>query len=406
MSKESRLLKFVEENKGDLVEFTRKLIQTPSINPPGNYSEMAKIMENAYKDLGLKTKVLTAPREKIESLGLTYPRPNVVGFTEGVNKKPVLCLETHQDVVSPDDHALWKFAPFAAEVSDNKIWGRGACDAKCHLASALFAAKAVMDTEKELQGSLMLAATLDDEIGAWPGMGFLMDEGLESVNFPLPDMVILGEPTGLKNLCGSFKGRVWYEISTRGKSAHGGTPHAGVNAIDKMFSLISEVKKLELKDHPLHGRETMNLGFMHGGTRINIVPSDCRAGFDVRIVPPYTTARVKKFFQERISYLKKADPEFQADGKFLDDRDAFEISEEHQLVRTILETANSLGLGTKYSGVLSSGDLFHAHRKGVKGVMIGAGSMEIIHKENEYVEIDELVNEAKLYTLAISKLLT
>jgi len=395
----------VEEDKQDLVDFTRKLIQVRSVNPPGDYDEMAKIMEKAYKDVGLLTKVLTASAEKIKHLGLTYPRPCVVGFKKGAQKKPVLCIETHQDVVSAGDPKLWKFSPFKAVVRNSKIWGRGACDAKCHLASALFAAKAVIDTGVELRGSLMLAATVDDEIAAWPGMGFLIDEGLKSINWPLPDMVICGEPTGLMNLCGSFKGRIWLEITTEGRSAHGGRPHIGVNAIDKMTKVFSAMKQLKLKDHQLHGKETMNLGFIRGGHEINVVPSYCKAGFDIRIVPPHTTQRVKKFFENTIEKIREADPELKANIQILNDREAFEVSEDHQLVRIVKWAANCLGFKTKYSGVLSSGDLYYVLKKGIPGVMIGAGSMDRIHKENEYVGIDELVNETKLYALAILKTL-
>ncbi|MBW2130703.1 MAG: hypothetical protein JRH13_15240, partial [Deltaproteobacteria bacterium] len=97
----------IETHANELVRITRDLIRIPSVNPPGDYEEMAEKMAELYEAEGLKPVVLQAPREEVEALGLAWPRPNVVALAEGSERKPVFCLDAHMDVVAPGEESLW-----------------------------------------------------------------------------------------------------------------------------------------------------------------------------------------------------------------------------------------------------------------------------------------------------------
>ena len=137
---------------------------------------------------------------------------------------------------------------------------------KAAIAAQIFAAKAVIESKIPLASSLMLGCTVDDETaGAW-GMKYAIEKGLPSIGWPKPTAHVLGEANDL-NLTGSFKGRLWARVSIRGKSAHGGEPSLGVNAIDQMIRLIQRFRTITSLSHPLMGRDTLNLGILQGGRR-------------------------------------------------------------------------------------------------------------------------------------------
>ena len=131
------VVRIVDDNKDDLIEILQQLVRIPSVNPPGNYGEIADLMVQLYQVEGLTPVVASASEADVEKLGLTYPRPNVIAKYEGKDHNPVFCLDAHTDVVGADDESLWEHPPFAAEIHDSKIFGRGTADTKAHLAAQL-----------------------------------------------------------------------------------------------------------------------------------------------------------------------------------------------------------------------------------------------------------------------------
>jgi succinyl-diaminopimelate desuccinylase len=401
MSVADKVLANIDEN--ELIEITRQTIRIPTPNPPGEYGEISQLMKKLYEDIGLKVEMVGASREKIEALHLTYPRPNVIAFYEGVKKHPVLCIDTHMDTFPEGNRAAWKYDPFKGEVADGRIYGRGTADCKGFFAPQIVALKAVLNAGVNLQGSVLLTATVDDEIAAWTGMGYLMDEGFESVKFPKPDYHMFGKPTGLEELKGAFKGRLWLRISVKGKLSHGGMPEEGVNAIDNMMEFLRMFKKTKLAKHPLCGVDTVNLGTIHGGTRINLVPDKCAVEIDIRLVPPSKTSRIKKQLESTIKQIKRKNVKFEIDEiTIIDDRDSYEIGRNHPFVKKVMANGKRvIGKMPAYAGMFTSGNLYWTARQGIPGVMYSGGDFSRIHKENEFLTVRESVDTAKLYALTI-----
>jgi succinyl-diaminopimelate desuccinylase len=393
--------RLIEQHADDLVTITQELVRIPSVNPPGDYERMAEKMFELYRAEGLAPVSAAASKEEVEKLDLTHPRPNVIALIEGKERQPVFCLDAHMDVVDVGDESRWTFPPFSGELHEGRVYGRGAADTKCHLAIQLIVARVLKELGLELAGDLILSSTVDDEIGAWPGIGFLLEKGFERHGFPRPDYHIAGEPTGI-GLCGCLaRGRVWYEFTLRGKAAHGGNPKEGINAIEKAITLANAVGGYPIQHDPLMGADTINIGVIQGGEAINIVPSDCKITFDIR--PSTKREVVASFMDATIQRLKEADPDFVVeDVKILNNRQTGGIGPDHEFVKTIQAVVNELtGKHVEptgdFGGYSSLGNAYWTSTNGIAGVMYGAGAFDRAHSVDEFIAVDELVEMCKVF---------
>jgi acetylornithine deacetylase/succinyl-diaminopimelate desuccinylase-like protein len=307
--------------------------------------------------------------------------------------------------VKADDRERWRFDPFGGVEAEGKIWGRGTVDAKCAIAAQVFAVRALRAAGARLQGSLLCVASVDDEGRfdrlKWPGMTYLAESGFQDAGFPMPDMVINGEASGLESICGSFKGRIIMEIEVAGETAHAATPY-GVNAIDKALALVSELKKIPLMTHPLQGEETFTICALRGAAeRYGDIPPSCSVGCEVRVVPPHGTPRVLAEIKAAIARLEAADPDFAIeDITIFSDRQPIEFPADSPLVTGIAEAAREVGLEARYSSILGTGELQAFVSRGIPGVTYGGGHIGRVHKVDECIEIEELVRQTKIYALA------
>lgn len=398
------VISFIERHRAELAAFLSELIQLRSVFPPGDYDVIARRMCDAFQASGARVELISAPKDEIEARGLTYPRPNVVAALEGSGNGPVLLIGTHMDVVASGEEGAWTRDPFCGTIVDGAVWGRGACDAKHAMAAQVFAARALIAAGVGLRGTLLMIASVDDEGRfdklKWPGMTYLAERGLHEHGFPMPDMVINGEASGLASICGSFKGRIIMEIPVVGETAHAATPF-GINAIDKAVTLVRALKEIELKSHPLHGSETLNICAVDGvAERYGDIPPVCRIGVEIRVVPPYRTQRLLDEIDRTIRRLSAADPEFQV-GPFtiFSNRQPVEFSDTSPLVNAIRASAALVGVDARFAGILGTGELQAFVERGIPGVTYGAGSIDRVHKPNEYLEVDELVRQSQIYAL-------
>jgi succinyl-diaminopimelate desuccinylase len=391
----------VAKYRDDLVAITQSLIRIPSVNPPGDYEAMAKRMGDLYRGEGLNPIVTGASREEIESLGLTYPRPDVIALHKGTEGAPVFCLDAHMDVVGVGEKSRWTYPPFAAEIHDGKIYGRGAEDTKCHLAAQIIVYRTIKEMDLNLRGDLILSSTVDDEIGAWPGMGYLLEKGFREHGFPKPDYHVAGEPTGLESLGCLARGRLWYEYVLKGVSAHGGNPKEGVNAIEKAIALANAVKTYPIHTDPLMGSDTINIGILQGGEAINVVPSRCKITFDIR--PATKTEVVKAFMERTIKGLKKSEAPFDVESvRLLNDRQTGGIGPDHEFVQRVRNVVGEM-TGKKVAatgsmvGYSSLGNAYWSSRDGRAGIMYGGGDFLRAHSVDEFITIDELVETTQVF---------
>ncbi|GHD59233.1 acetylornithine deacetylase [Thalassobaculum fulvum] len=301
-------------------------------------------------------------------------------------------LSGHTDVV-PVDGQKWTSDPFKVDRRDGRLYGRGTCDMKGFLATAL---ALVPDMAKaKLTVPIHLALSYDEEVGCLGVRGIIKDV---TGNLPRPRAVIVGEPTSMQ-LIGGNKGTRVYHSDITGVPAHSSNPALGASAIDAAARLVGFLGELgrefEADADPLSPFDppcsTFNVGVIHGGTAHNIVAETCHVTWSVRLVPTDDAdaieARIRRFCADELDpVLKAAAPHAGVVTEMITDVPGLapdETSAAEALVRHLT--------GLNASGVVAYGaeaGLFQ--RAGMPAVIFGPGSIDQAHKADEYVDIDQI----------------
>jgi acetylornithine deacetylase/succinyl-diaminopimelate desuccinylase len=207
-------------------------------------------------------------------------RPNMLATIDSGRPGPHLVLCGHTDTVPPnrDDPGVG----LSGAVVDGELQGRGAADMKGALAAMAGALSALREGPGLCAGKVTLAAVIDEEMESL-GAEALIEGGLAA------DGAVIGEPTRNRVALG-HKGLEWLEIAFAGRAAHGGTPEAGVNAINAAAHFIALVEaqlvpELNRKRHPLLGPPTINCGTISGGDQPSTVAASCVLRVDRRSIP-------------------------------------------------------------------------------------------------------------------------
>jgi acetylornithine deacetylase/succinyl-diaminopimelate desuccinylase family protein len=378
----------------EVVQLTSELIRIPSENPPGDQRAVSEFIESKIRDLGLVAEAYDCRPDK----------PNVVGLLSGKKRRPVLMLNGHVDTVPVGDKESWEVDPHAAVVKEGRIFGRGAADMKGGLAAMLMAAKAIVEAGVELSGTLMLAAVVDEEVPPG-GLGTrdLLEKGYRS------DYAIIGEPTELR-VQTAHKGALWLEVTTKGKSAHSSTPRLGVNAIYGMSKLCllleAMLPELEKNSHPLVGNPSINVGTIQGGTSGNTVPELCRVVVDRRLIPGEKLADVKESLNRVLEKVRIENPQLRIETRVLVEGEPSETSAGDPIVKASREAVMQVKRKDPgVTGFTATCDMRLLVAKGIPTVILGPGSLNQAHKANEFVEIQQVVDAARIYALTAEKLL-
>lgn len=306
-----------------------------------------------------------------------------------------IVLSGHTDVV-PVEGQDWDSNPFEAVIRGDKLYGRGACDMKGFIASALsLLPKAVaLSKQGSLTKPLHLALSFDEEVGCLGAP--LMLEELKQRGIR-PDYCIVGEPSSMKMVI-AHKGISVFRCSVHGKSAHSSLTHQGVNAISYAAKLIGFIDELAgqlvesdqvdpLFDVPY---STLSIGTIQGGTATNIVPNLCEFTFDYRNLPTMGTADILPAIKQKIGELNQQMQQVDANTGIeieqLESVPAMTDSESEALQQLIAGLVNS-SARHKVAYATEGGQFTNA---GIPTVICGPGSIEQAHKANEFVELDQM----------------
>jgi len=366
------------------------LVRTPSENPPGEEAEAARVTANYCEALGFDVSLHE----------LDAGRPSVVAkkvFGEG----PTLCYCSHIDVVPAGEHGLWAHPPYAANVVDGQMHGRGSSDAKGPIAAALEAVEALNALGLELTGSLEFALVADEEAMGFKGAGFLVEDEILS-----PDLTIIGEPTALR-IVRAQRGPCWLRIITRGQAAHGSAPERGVSAIKHMAEIVSHLEDT-LPDitHEVVGGPSINVGTIQGGVKVNVVPAYCVAEIDRRSIPGETKESVVASVQAAIDIAKHKYPEIDAEIELPIYGKPFEVPDDSVVLANMIEAVGEAkGSEAEVMGFRGSSDARFFAEAGADVVVCGPGDITVAHTAREYIDLAELELGAVAYARAFARLL-
>jgi len=301
---------YIAAHEADLLSLLRRLIQLPTVNPPGNhYDAITRLLADELAAAGLKSRRLAVPaatlRKHLARDQWHLPRWNLLGTLDprpaastGSSLK-TLHFNAHYDVV-PVSGAWTHGDPFSGKVADGWIYGRGTADMKGSIASLLLALRALRATGTPSRLRVEVSFTADEETDSALGAGWLVKHAPIRPDYAL----VLEGGEGRRIGCG-HNGVVWLEVVVHGRAAHGSTPHLGINALEHASRLV-----LALRDHAdslrnrvftapngEERRPTLNLGgvFSSGeGGKINTVPALARFTIDRRVTPTETVVAAER----------------------------------------------------------------------------------------------------------------
>jgi acetylornithine deacetylase len=261
--------------------------------------------------------------------------------------------------------------PFIASSEDEeKIYGRGACDAKGIIAAQINAAERLRVEGLEEIGLLF---TVDEEQGS---LGAQVANGIKLAQ--PPEYLINGEPTDNK-LASATKGSLKFNLRTKGRASHSAYPEQGESAIETMLDVLESIRNCDWPVDALLGETTCNIGVIGGGTRANVVPDEASADLQIRLVSDVQP--IKKTLEEAIA-----------------GRAEVEYLSEHEPVR--LRTID----GLEQCVVRFTTDIPYLSHWGTP-LLLGPGSILNAHTEHEFVEKRELAEAVDLYGGLVRRLL-
>ncbi len=332
-----------EEIEKEVTSLLSRLIQINTTNPPGNETKATNFL----------SKILTKEGLKCELYESAPQRGNMITRLKGTGEKPNLLLLSHLDVV-PANPAEWSVDPFGGLVKDGFVWGRGAIDMKGMTAVEVLTLLLLNRNNVKLKGDLILAATADEESGSLAGADFMLRNYKDKVWAPyvINEGGGLALPSGTGNVFTvqtAEKGLLWFRVKARGSSGHGSLPNLADNAVLRMnrvidllgnyksdvvfvptvkhflaemagcnpelaglFSRLTKdpaqsslvLDELALKDKALAEeiwpriRMTITPTMIRGGAKENVIPSECEAVFDCRVLPGQSVADAMDLFKK------------------------------------------------------------------------------------------------------------
>lgn len=373
-----------------LIAFLQDLVRAASVNrPQDGLSEApaAAVVRTQMRRWGWSPIVEEAAPE----------RPNVVAVLEGGRPGPTLLFEGHTDVVTEGDPRAWSHPPFAADIVDGRLYGRGAADMKAGIAAMLFAARAVQ--EAGFAGRLIVAALVDEE-----GMMLGVKDFVRRGRARGVDAAIVCEPEE-REVCIAQKGAIRIRVTSRGRMAHGAMPQFGVNplpAIARFVLACGEVQsalQAANGEHPHLGLDYLTPTGLAAGSfeQLNVIPGRAEVLVDIRTTPATDHAKLIQTLRDRL--------EPGMDLEVIDDRPPTETPSDHPIVRAVAAAHEHVyGEVPRLGGVPGSTDGTILWRDaGVPIVTYGPGGKWIAHQVDEYVEVEEVVRAAEVYAEAAGR---
>ncbi len=417
------LFRRIDQRRDEVAALTGSLIAIPTVNPPGDaYEPCARWLGERLAARGFTVEYLRAEGAVGDSD--RYPRLNVIARIEGSGPGPCVHFNSHIDVVAPGEG--WTVDPFAGEIRDGRVYGRGACDMKGGLAASIIAVESILDHGIDFPGAIEISGTVDEETGGYAGVAWLAERGHFSP--PRVDHVIIPEPLYKDAVCLGHRGVWWSEVEVRGRIAHGSMPFLGVSAIRGMGALLAKIedelyprlaqRRTRMPVIPDAARQsTLNFNSLHGGLPEQVyaegfpsalVADRCRLVLDRRFLLEEAEDEVKQEVVDLLEALKTEQPDFEYRM-----RDLWSVpptlTEPDAPVVQALDRAIEAVLGAPARHVASPGtyDQKHVARIGhLKDcVAYGPGILELAHQPDEYIEIDDMVASAKIMAAAALDLL-
>lgn len=381
-------MKFSDQEKIDLL---RKVLAFRSVND--GEEAVALYLQQLLKEHGIASQLVTYKEGRASLVA------DIKGTrTDGEQK--VLVFSGHLDVVDPGDESDWTFPPFAGEIHDGKLYGRGTSDMKAGLVDLILAAIELKEEGADFSGTLRLALTVGEEVGMY-GSKQLVDEGyLSDANG-----FLIAEPSGSDRLLYAHKGSLQYEIVATGKTAHSSMPEHGVDALQLMVDYIQLVNKKfnQAFNSPAAFNEelgrTINVHtVIEGGSQINSVAGKVLLQANARTVPEANNNVVMSLIQEAMEELNQEE-RGHLTLHVLQDNPPADSTKDNPLIQAVQGAANETVCIETLPGATDASN-FSRIEKPIDLVIYGPGQTALAHQVDEFIEVDKFLAFVDLYKTA------
>ena len=361
------------------------LVRLPSVNPMGR---------PVTGDIFYEHRVTDYLEHFFRGLGVSYERrpvaplrDNIVARYDAPGATRTILLEVHQDTVPVDGMTI---DPFAGEVRDSKLYGRGACDVKGGMTAMLAAFARLVKEKPAGAANVLLACTVDEE-HTFYGVQQLMKEGVRA------DFAVVAEPTRLQ-IVDAHKGVVRWKVRTEGRACHSSRPDEGINAVYRMGHVLTVIEEyaarlIETTAFPRLGPPTLSVGRIDGGVSVNTVPDGCVIEIDRRLLPGEDPQAAWRDFRDhllrRSSVPVVCDPIWMACPALGSDL----AGEVRARLGTAIDAVDgqhevlAVPFGTDASSIAESG---------IPAVVFGPGDIAQAHTKDEWVELDQIDRAAEI----------
>ncbi|MFX0122998.1 MAG: M20 family metallopeptidase [Candidatus Hodarchaeota archaeon] len=358
----------------------------------GNEGELAEYLKNEVEALGLKGE-----------LDLVEPsRSNIYARLSCDEPGKRLNFNGHMDTIPVVDG--WDIDPFTPVIKDGKIFGLGACDMKAGIACILNMLRAFIESDYSFNGELSFSGVIDEEAYGKGARAMLQTD------FAKVDAIVIPEPypgDGVKPIPLGITGKILYDITVKGKAAHGFRPHLGINAIEELGVILANLPNLEFKRHPDFGRGNYSTLKVEGGYKdiySVVVPASARMEINRLLVPGETVETAIEDMERLVGSLdltaevevKIKPPQYEA---FVIDRNEPIIRIFDVIYRQIMGRAPLY----EYTSGITDANIF-AGEANIPCLHLGP-PQEVAHQKNEFVLLDELQPLSQMFTLIASKFL-
>jgi succinyl-diaminopimelate desuccinylase len=362
----------------DPVELSRELIAFNTINPPGNELGCIRYLEKILKAAGLETSLQNFAPD----------RANLIARAGGAGSRPPLCFTGHVDTV-PLGNAAWSVDPFAGEIIDGKMYGRGSTDMKCGVA-AFVAAIGNMAGQLEGTCGAVLVITAGEEIGC-EGAFQLARAGILGP----AGAIVVAEPTSNAALVG-HKGALWLRLMLKGVTAHGSMPHLGVNAAYKAARVLTALENFQFNvaPHPYLGSPTLNVGTVRAGLNVNSVPDLAEIGIDIRSIPGLDHFRIQEHLKAELGEDISLEPIIDVGAVWTDPSNAW-VRDVYGIVRDV--TGEDAGTEPRTAPYFTDASALTPALGDPPTIILGPGEAAKAHQTDEYCSVQRIRHASDIY---------
>lgn len=407
MNPRRQLQERLRQERENIVTLCADLIRHPSENPPGDTTRIAEFV-TTYLDAKHVDYRVIAPQPSM---------PNILATIQGADPGKHLVLNGHLDVFPAGDWALWSDHPYAGNLRDDKLFGRGASDMKTGDTASLMTFLLLSEFREYWKGTLTLTLVSDEEtFGPW-GAAYLLEHYEETRG----DCVLNGEPSTPGIVRFGEKGILWLEMQTKTHGGHGGYPHISPNAIMLAGKILAELEQefahiqvstpsevyekieaarpvfdVQLGPHSTDTlyQVTINIGTITGGTKVNMIANACRTEIDIRCPIGYITDQALKRFEavleryEGASYriINRSEPNY--------------TNPNFELMTHVTNNAKAVrGIQPRPGIGLGGTDCRLWRLRGIPGVIYGPTPYNM-GAPDEYVTLDDLLGTVWVHVLS------